>query len=172
MKDIHFFNTETRQKELFKPLKDGEVKIYTCGPTVYNFAHIGNFRAYIFEDLLRRSLKFFGYKVHQVMNLTDVDDKTIKGAIQKNVSLDVFTKVYKDAFFEDLKMLHIDPVEHYPAATEYIAQMIEMIEGLLRKGVAYRGGDGSIYFAIQNFRATDAFRISNWMSCKPVPLSA
>lgn len=148
---IKLFNTESRQKEVFKPLVEGQVKIYTCGPTVYNFAHIGNFRAYVFEDLLRRSLEFFGYKVTQVMNLTDVDDKTIKGAIEKKVSLDDFTKTYKDAFFNDLKTLNIEPAEHYPAATQYINEMIQVIESLLEKGVAYRGGDNSIYFAISKF---------------------
>lgn len=153
---LKLFNTLTRQKEDFHPLVDRQVNMYTCGPTVYNFAHIGNFRTYVFEDLLRRTLKFFGFKVKQVMNLTDVDDKTIRGALANNVSLDNFTKRYKDAFFEDLHTLRIEPVEHYPAATEYISEMIHMIEGLLKKGVAYRGGDGSIYFAIHKFPAYGA----------------
>jgi cysteinyl-tRNA synthetase len=151
MLPIFLFNTESREKELFKPLHGNEVKMYTCGPTVYNFAHIGNFRAYVFEDLLRRTLKFLGYDVTQVMNLTDVDDKTIKGAIANKVSLNEFTKTYKDAFFNDLKRLNIEKAEYYPAATDYIAEMIEMIQGLLDKGVAYKGGDGSIYFAIKKF---------------------
>lgn len=148
---LKVFNTESRQKEEVKPLKDHHIRMYTCGPTVYNYAHIGNFRTYVFEDLLRRSIKFFGMKITQVMNLTDVDDKTIKGAIAQKVSLDTFTKTYKDAFFEDLKTLNIEPAEHYPAATDYIPEMITMIEGLLKKGVAYLGGDGSIYFAINKF---------------------
>lgn len=151
MLPITLFNTASREKERFKPMEGNKVKIYTCGPTVYNFAHIGNFRAYVFEDLLRRTLKFLGYDVTQVMNLTDVDDKTIKGAIANNISLDDYTKTYKDAFFSDLKKLNIEKAEHYPAATEYIAEMIKMIEGLLAKGVAYKGGDGSIYFAISKF---------------------
>jgi cysteinyl-tRNA synthetase len=125
--------------------------MYTCGPTVYNFAHIGNFRTYVFEDLLRRAIKFFGFQLTQVMNLTDVDDKTIRGAIANNVSLDDYTQPYKEAFFEDLKALNIEPAEHYPAATDYIPDMIQMIETLLAKGVAYRGGDGSIYYAISKF---------------------
>jgi cysteinyl-tRNA synthetase len=125
--------------------------MYTCGPTVYNFAHIGNFRTYVFEDLLRRTIKFFGMKITQVMNLTDVDDKTIKGAIAQNITLDEFTQPFKDAFFEDLKTLNIEPVEHYPAATDYIAEMIEMINTLLEKGIAYKGGDGSVYYAIRKF---------------------
>lgn len=148
---VKLFNTATRQKETLVPLNGKEIRIYTCGPTVYNFAHIGNFRTYVFEDLLRRTLKFFGYQVNQVMNLTDVDDKTIKGAIANDVSLNAFTQPYKDAFFEDLKTLNIELAEHYPAATDYIPEMIQMIEVLLSKGIAYVGGDESIYFAIQKF---------------------
>lgn len=148
---LKLFNTASRQKETLVPLNDRHVRMYTCGPTVYNFAHIGNFRTYVFEDLLRRAIKFFGFQITQVMNLTDVDDKTIKGAIAQNVSLKVYTQPYKDAFFEDLQSLRIEPVEHYPAATDYISEMIRMIEGLLAKGIAYVGGDGSVYFAIQKF---------------------
>lgn len=148
---LNFYNTAMRQKETFVPLEGRLVRMYTCGPTIYNFAHIGNFRTYVFEDLLRRTLKFFGYQVTQVMNLTDVDDKTIKGAIARKVSLHEFTEPFKEAFFEDLKTLCIEPVEHYPAATDYIPEMIAMIEKLLAKGIAYAGGDGSIYYAIQKF---------------------
>src|SRR5947209_1824631 len=147
--EVKLYNTASRQKEPLKPIRAGQINMYTCGPTVYNFAHIGNFRTYIFEDLLRRTLKFFGFQVTQVMNLTDVDDKTIKGAIACGVSLDAYTQPYKDAFFEDLKTLKIEPAEHYPAATDYIPEMIRMIEVLLAKEIAYKGGDGSIYFAIQ-----------------------
>lgn len=148
---LKLFNTASRQKETLVPLQDQHIRMYTCGPTVYNFAHIGNFRTYVFEDLLRRTIKFFGFKITQVMNLTDVDDKTIKGAIASGISLDDYTQPYKDAFFDDLRTLHIEPAEHYPAATEYISEMINMIEVLLSKGIAYAGGDGSIYFAIQKF---------------------
>jgi cysteinyl-tRNA synthetase len=148
---LWLYNTATRQKEQLVPLQGDHVKLYTCGPTVYNTAHIGNFRTYVFEDLLRRAIKFFGFKITQVMNLTDVDDKTIRGAIAQNVSLDKYTQPFKDAFFEDLKTLHVEPAEFYPAATDYIAEMIQMIEILLDKGVAYRGGDGSIYYAIHQF---------------------
>ena len=148
---LKLFNTASRRKEALAPLDGNHIRMYTCGPTVYHFAHIGNFRTYVFEDLLRRTIKFFGYEITQVMNLTDVDDKTIKGALAKNVTLDEFTKPYKDAFFEDLKTLNIEPVEHYPAATDYIPEMIRMIEVLLQKGIAYIGGDGSIYFAIHKF---------------------
>ena len=148
---LRLYNTASRQKETLVPIRDHHARIYTCGPTVYNFAHIGNFRTYIFEDLLRRTIKFFGFQVTQVMNLTDVDDKTIRGAIAQNVSLSAYTQPFKDAFFEDLRTLHIEPVEYYPAATDYIPEMIQMIEVLLTKGIAYPGGDGSIYFAIQKF---------------------
>lgn len=148
---LKLFNTETRQKEIFEPAEKKEVTLYTCGPTIYNFAHIGNFRTYVFEDLLRRTLEFLGYRVHQVMNLTDVDDKTIRGALAQKVSLQTFTDTYKKAFFEDLKTLNIEPVEHYPAATDYIGQMIVMVEELLAKGIAYKGHDESIYFSIKKF---------------------
>lgn len=148
---LRLYNTERRRKETLSPLQDKRVLMYTCGPTVYHYAHIGNFRTYVFEDLLRRTIKYFGFSIIQAMNLTDVDDKTIKGAIVKGVSLDEYTKPYKEAFFEDLKTLNIEPVEYYPAATDYIPQMIEMIRILLEKGTAYRGGDESIYFAIKRF---------------------
>jgi cysteinyl-tRNA synthetase len=149
---IHLYNTETRSKELLKPLKPGEVSLYTCGPTVYNYAHIGNFRAYTFEDLLHRSLEYLGWKVNHVMNLTDVDDKTIRGAIAAGVSLQQFTEPYIEAFFADLKALHIKPAAHYPAATAYIPSMITLIEKLMAQGMAYQGGDGSVYFPIQQFK--------------------
>jgi len=149
--ELKLYNTESRKKETLTPMDNNHVRMYTCGPTVYNYAHIGNFRTYVFEDLLRRTIKYFGMKITQVMNLTDVDDKTIKGAIAGKTSLNDFTEPFKKAFFEDLKTLAIEPVEHYPAATDYIPQMIEMIECLLKKGIAYQGGDGSIYYAISKF---------------------
>lgn len=153
LKDIlvKLYNTASRQKEVLIPLQDRHVCIYTCGPTVYHFAHIGNFRTYIFEDLLRRTLQFFGFSVTQVMNLTDVDDKTIRGAIANKLSLNDYTQPYKEAFFKDLNTLHIEPAERYPAATDYIPEMIRMIQILLDKGIAYRGGDNSIYYAINQF---------------------
>lgn len=148
---LKLYNTETRQKEEITPLDGRTIRMYTCGPTVYNYAHIGNFRTYVFEDLLRRTLKFFGYPVKQAMNLTDIDDKTLKGALEKKISLSAFTQVYKDAFFEDLTTLQIERVEHYPAAADYVPEMIAIIQKLLDKGVAYRGQEGSIYFAIAKF---------------------
>ncbi len=145
------FNTLSRRYEDVVPLEPGHVRFYTCGPTVYNFAHIGNFRTYVFEDLLRRFLKYRGFRVTQVMNLTDVDDKTIRGARQAGVALDAYTRTYKDRFFEDLRTLNIEPAEHYPAATAHVPEMIALIEKLLARGVAYRSDDGSIYFSIARF---------------------
>ena len=149
---MQFYNTLTRKLDEVTPIEDGHIRMYTCGPTVYNYAHIGNFRAYIFEDLLRRYLKYRGLRVTQVMNLTDVDDKTIKGARDSGLSLDEYTRGYKNAFFEDLKKLNIEPVEHYPAATDHIPEMIELIGKLLDKGYAYSSDDGSVYFSIAKFK--------------------
>ncbi|MEA3328690.1 MAG: cysteine--tRNA ligase [Candidatus Omnitrophota bacterium] len=148
---LHFYNTFTGKKEKFIPIRKGRVKMYTCGPTVYDYAHLGNFRAYIFEDILRRFLKYQGYEVTQVMNITDIDDKTIAGAGREGVGLAEFTKRYTTAFFEDLKSLNIEPAEFYPLATKHIEQMVELIKKLLDKGYAYRK-DGSIYFRIRDFK--------------------
>jgi len=145
---LKFHNTLGRSLQDFSPLEPGHVRMYTCGPTVYNYAHIGNYRAYIFEDLLRRYLKYCGYRVTQVMNLTDVDDKTIKGSRAEGVSLDDFTAKYKQAFFEDIDTLNIERAEHYPAATGHVAEMIALIEALFEKGCAYQSPDGSVYFKI------------------------
>lgn len=148
---LFLYNTESRRKEKLVPLENNHVRMYTCGPTVYHYAHIGNFRTYIFEDLLRRTIKFLGLKITQAMNLTDVDDKTIKGAIAQNISLNEFTQPFKQAFFDDLHALNIEPVEYYPAATDYIDDMILLINKLIEKGIAYTGGDGSVYYAISKF---------------------
>ena len=148
---IKFFNTMDRKLEEFKPIHPNEARMYTCGPTVYNFAHIGNFRAYMFEDLLRRTLKYFGYKVTQVMNLTDVDDKTIRDSQAAKLSLNDFTAQYKKSFFEDLDTLNIEAAEVYPAATDHISEMIALIEVLVEKGYAYQADDKSVYFSIAKF---------------------
>ncbi|MCH9630346.1 MAG: Cysteine--tRNA ligase [Chlamydiia bacterium] len=148
---LHLHNTETKEKEKVTPADGEKILMYTCGPTVYNFAHIGNLRTYTFEDLLRRTIKYFGMKIFQVMNLTDVDDKTIKGAIEKNISLHEYTKPYINAFFEDLEALNIQKVESYPAATDYMDEIIKMIKTLMDKGYAYVGKDNSVYFKIENF---------------------
>ncbi len=152
MKNIFFYNTEKREKVLFSPIKKNEISIYTCGPTLYDFAHIGNFRTYIFEDLLRKSLKyFFCFNVTQVMNLTDLDDKIIRSIKDKNVYIQEYTKKFQDEFFKDLKILNIEAAEYYPKATDYIADMITIIEDLLKKNIAYVGKDKSIYFSIQKY---------------------
>lgn len=148
---LKLFNTLSRQKEEIIPRDGNTIRMYTCGPTVYNYAHIGNLRTYVFEDLLRRTIKFFGMHVVQAMNLTDVDDKTLRGATEKKVSLKDFTEPYITAFFEDLRALSIEPVEFYPRATEFIPQMIAMIAQLIKKGFAYAGRDGSIYYSIVKF---------------------
>ncbi len=145
---MKFFNTLGRRIQEFKPLQEGRVGMYTCGPTVYNYAHIGNFRAYLFEDILRRSLEYHGFKVRQVMNLTDVDDKTIRDSRANHLPLAEFTAKYKKAFFEDLSVLRIEPAEVYPEATAHIPEMIDMIRTLFDKGYAYKSDDNSIYFAI------------------------
>jgi cysteinyl-tRNA synthetase len=154
---MRFFNTLTREIEEFIPLdpEGKRVTLYTCGPTVYNFAHIGNFRAYVFEDILHRHLEFRGFQVRRVMNLTDVEDKTIRGCRQAGIPLDDFTRPFKQAFFQDLDVLRMKKADAYPEATapEYIARMIEMISVLINKGHAYRAEDGSVYFRLSTFPA-------------------
>jgi cysteinyl-tRNA synthetase len=150
---IRLLNTYSREVEDFAPMNPPEVKMYTCGPTVYNHAHIGNFRAYVFEDLLQRHLEFRGYKVERVMNLTDVDDKTIRGSNAAGMPLGEFTQQFKTAFFEDLNTLNIKPAAHFPSATDpqYIAKMIEMIDELMEGGYAYQADDKSVYFRLSKF---------------------
>ena len=152
---LRFFNTYSRHPEEFqlRDAKNRKIDIYTCGPTVYSRAHIGNFRAYIFEDLLQRHLEARGFKVHRVMNITDVDDKTIRGAREAKVPLQKFTQQFKDAFFEDAEKLRIKRADDYPAATDqrYIEKMISMISALIAKGLAYQADDKSVYFRINKF---------------------
>jgi cysteinyl-tRNA synthetase len=152
---MRFFNTYSRKIEEFAPRDPAArtISIYTCGPTVYSRAHIGNFRAYIFEDLLQRHLELRGYKVHRVMNITDVDDKTIRGAREAKVPLAKFTDQFKKAFFEDAKTLRIKSADEFPAATDqpYIHRMIEMIGELITRSLAYQADDKSVYFRINKF---------------------
>ena len=147
MKQPVFFNTLGRQFEPLEPLTAGMIHIYTCGPTVYDRAHIGNLRTFLFEDLLRRTLRFLGYEVIQVMNLTDVDDRTIQRAQERNKSLAEVTAPVTKAFFADLDTLHVERADHYPRATEHIAEMIALIQRLMERGYAYES-DGSIFFRI------------------------
>ena len=148
---LQFYNSLKREKEIFQPIEKGKVGLYTCGPTVYDYAHIGNFRTFIFEDLLKRWLLHLRYDVKHVMNITDVDDKTIKKAKQMKVSLSRITDKYTQYFMEDLTWLKMIPADAYPTATESIPKMISMIERLLEKGFAYREDDGSVYFNISSF---------------------
>jgi len=148
---IKFYNTLGRKREVFKPIKDKKVRIYVCGPTIYNYVHIGNLRAYIFADILRRYLEFSGFKIKEVMNLTDVDDKTIRESQKQGIELRKFTEKYKKAFLEDLKKLNIEIPEVLPCATEHIPEMVSMIKKLIKKGYAYKTEDG-IYFSIKKFK--------------------
>jgi cysteinyl-tRNA synthetase len=147
---LRLFNTRTRSGETFEPLEPGHVRMYTCGPTVYDRAHIGNFRAFAWEDLLRRYLLWRGYRVTQVMNLTDVDDRTIQAAVDRGVSLEEVTAPVVEFFFEDWETLGLQHVEHNPRATDHVPQMIELIRRLEERGLTYEK-DGSVYFAIDRF---------------------
>jgi len=146
---LRLFDTMSRKEEAILPSDGKTIRFYTCGPTVYDVAHIGNFRTFLFEDLLRRTLKLFGYSVCQVMNITDVDDKTIRGAMREKISLNEFTDRFKKAFFDDLKTLRIEPAEQYPEATKHIGEMLDMIATLIEKKAAYVHSDGSVYFSIE-----------------------
>ena len=147
---LSFFNTLTRKQEEFRPMEDGKVRMYICGPTVWNFAHIGNFRTFIFGDILRRYLKFKGYQVTHVFNLTDIDDRIINEATKKGVTIDEFTAPYIDAFWEDFDALGMERPEVTPRATHHIPEMIDIIAKLLANGKAYES-DGSIYYRIGAF---------------------
>ena len=147
---LRFFNTLSRQVEEFQPIEDGKVKMYICGPTVWNFAHIGNFRTFIFGDVLRRYLKFKGYEVKHVFNLTDIDDRIINEAKARNISIDEFTAPFIQYFWEDFDALGMERPEVTPRATHHIAEMIDIIARLIENGKAYES-DGSIYYRISAF---------------------
>jgi cysteinyl-tRNA synthetase len=147
---LRFYNTLTNGKADFVPLQPGRVGMYTCGPTVHDYAHLGNFRAYVFEDLLRRTLKYFGYTVYQVMNLTDVEDKTIRKSRELGLSLSEYTRTFKEAFFQDLDSLRIERAEVYPAATDHLPEMVDLIQKLVEKRHTY-SAEASIYFRISSY---------------------
>ena len=149
---LKLYNTLTRKKEIFKPINGNSVGMYTCGPTVYDFAHIGNFRAYVCSDVLKRYLKYKGFDVRHVMNITDIDDKTINGANREGISLKDYTSRYEKAFFEDLQSLKIQKADVFPRATEHIREMIEIIKKLLGNNTAYKSEDGSVYYDISKFK--------------------
>lgn len=151
MKTLRIYNILTRKKETLKPIRKNWVGFYACGPTIYHFAHIGNLRTYLFEDVLRRTIEYAGFSVRHVMNLTDVDDKIIRAAAHAGQNIFDFIKPYEKSFFEDLEKLHIEPAWKYPKATNHIGDMIRIIQKLLKKKVAYRA-DGSVYFSIARFK--------------------
>ncbi len=150
MSEILLQNTLTGRKEPFVSLTPGEVRMYTCGPTVYDFAHIGNFRTFVFQDILRRFLRMKGYRVLQVMNLTDVDDRIIQNASAAGVGIREYTEKYIQAFLEDMRALNIEAPENLVRATDHIEDMVRLIERLAGKSLTYRS-DGSIYYRIAKF---------------------
>lgn len=153
MADFRLYNTMSRAVEAFGPGDGHTVRMYTCGPTVYNPAHLGNFRTFLFEDLLRRTLRLRGWSIDQVMNLTDVDDKIIAKASSLGTTISNITAPVITTFHADRTFLKIEAAEHYPRATAYIPQMITLVERLMARGLAYRADDGSVYFAIDRFPA-------------------
>ena len=148
---LHLYNTLARREQEFKPIKNKRVGLYTCGPTVYNYAHLGNLRTYIFEDILKRVLVYNGYKVRHVMNITDVDDKTIRDSQAAKETLKHFTGRFTQYFKEDIKKLNILPPTKFAPATKYIKEMVKLVQALQKNGLAYQK-DGSIYFSISKFK--------------------
>lgn len=151
MSEFRLYNTLTRRVEPFAPADGSTVRMYACGPTVYNAAHLGNFRTFLFEDLMRRSMRLYGWDVMQVMNLTDVDDKIIRKAAASGETITQVTEPYTDLFHRDRRYLRIQDAEVYPKATEHIPEMIALVQTLVDKGTAYVSDDGSVYFAIDRF---------------------
>ena len=147
---LKLHNTLTGTKDVFEPLQPGQVGMYTCGPTVWNYAHVGNLRAFMFYDLLRRQLQASGYRITHVMNVTDIDDRILDQAMHAGTTITEYVKPYIAAFFEDMRALRAQPAEHYPKATEHIPEMIAMITTLLERGYAYVA-DGDVYFHIDKF---------------------
>ncbi len=164
---LKLYNSLGRRLEEFRPIKKGEVRMYTCGPTVWNYAHIGNMRTFVFEDVLRRYLKLKGFKVTQVMNITDVEDKIIRGIKETGRSRAELTSFYEAAFMEDLATLGVEKAEFYPRATEHIPEMIGLIRALKEKGFAYDSSDGSVYFDVSKFKAYGALSGVRLDSLKP-----
>src|SRR6202044_2004545 len=150
MNEIRLYNTLSNRLEPLQPLHPGEVRIYTCGPTVYDFAHIGNFRTFTFQDILRRFLRSQGYRVLQVINLTDVDDRIIQNAAEAHISIREYTEKYVDAFLEDMRALRLEMPEEIVRATDHIEDMVDLIERLQKKGLTY-DSEGSIYYRISKF---------------------
>src|SRR5205085_2079597 len=147
---LRLYNTLSQQVEPFSPAESNTVRMYTCGPTVYNYAHVGNLRTFAFEDVLRRWLRARGYALNHVMNITDVDDKIIRNASAENKTLDDYTARYTQAFLEDSAALRLEPPEHLVRATEHIPEMVAAVEKLAARGCTY-SSDGSIYYSIARF---------------------
>ena len=164
---LKLFNSLGRELQEFVPIKDGDVRMYTCGPTVWNYAHVGNFRTFVFEDLLRRYLRFKGLRVYQVMNITDVEDKIIKGIKESHKPLKELTRFYETAFMADLESLGVEKADVYPRATEHIQEMVSLIKTLQEKGYAYKAPDGSIYFSVSKFKDYGALSGVRLDSLKP-----
>jgi cysteinyl-tRNA synthetase len=150
---LRVFNTLSGRLEELKTLEDKRVRMYSCGPTVYDYGHIGNFRTFVFVDLFRRFLRQSGYRLNHVMNITDVDDKIIRNSLAKGIGVREYAAKYEQAFFEDMQTLSLDKPEHIARATEHIPEMVTLIERLQEKGFAYKTEDGSYYFRIANFPA-------------------
>ena len=144
------YNSLVKNKVEFVPIEDGKVKLYTCGPTVYDYSHVGNFRTFLFEDLLKRVLIAFGFEVKHVMNITDVDDKTISKSTQQQIELKDLTQRYTNAFMKDIEFLRILRADEYPNATDHVDEMILMIQALIDKEHAYISEDGSVFFKIDS----------------------
>lgn len=160
---LKVYNTLTKELEEFVPLNAPEVRMYTCGPTVYHYVHIGNLRTFVFQDILRRYLRYLGYRLFHVMNITDVEDKIIAAARREGVSLQEYTRRYEEAFLEDMATLRIEKPEVMPRATEHIEDMIRLIQQLEAKGLTYRS-NGSVYFRIAGFAEygkLSGFRLSD-----------
>lgn len=148
---LSLYNTLSRTLEEFRPLEAGKVRVYGCGPTIYDFPHIGNFRTFMVFDLLHRYLEWSGLEVRFVNNLTDVDDKVIRGALENGTTIQAFTEPFAQAFLEDLRVLGVEPVDLYPRATDYVDRMVEFVGRLEEKGLAYQAEDGSVFFSIAAF---------------------
>jgi len=153
MSEFRLYNTMSRSVEPLVPADGKTVRMYTCGPTVYNPAHLGNFRTFLFEDLLRRTIALRGWKVQQVMNLTDVDDKIIRRAAEKSLTIGEVTEPVIEIFHTDRRYLRVQDAEQYPRATDHIAEMIDLVKALIDKGIAYQADDGSVYYAIDRFES-------------------
>src|SRR5574340_966247 len=150
MMALHFYNTLGGKVEEFRPLEDKKVRMYTCGLTVYGYAHIGNYRTFVFQDVLRRFLEYQGYEVTQVMNLTDVDDKTIRNDHAAGLNLRDYTNRYIESFNIDRQLLNLEKPEIVFRSTDHIDDMVKLIQTLEQKGYAYKS-DGSYYFRVENF---------------------